>query len=95
MEDVGGTIEWAKGKLDAFPKAKRDLGPLLDALGGELGLVPRFDVGSDVFVSSFDPDHFWRVLVAHWRSQPSQQDLEWLGTEQLAKWNSLCPCAFK
>lgn len=31
--EVGGTIEWAKDKLDSFPKAKRDLGPLLDALG--------------------------------------------------------------
>ncbi|KAK1221090.1 hypothetical protein PQX77_016137 [Marasmius sp. AFHP31] len=36
MEEVGGTIEWAKGKLDAFPKAKKDLGPLLDALGAPL-----------------------------------------------------------
>jgi hypothetical protein len=36
MEDVGGTIEWARGKLDAFPKAKKDLGPLLDALGAPL-----------------------------------------------------------
>lgn len=33
VEKVGGTIEWARNKLDAFPKAKRDLGPLLDALG--------------------------------------------------------------
>ncbi|KAI0345022.1 hypothetical protein BDW22DRAFT_1418359 [Trametopsis cervina] len=36
VEDVGGTIEWARNKLDAFPKAKRDLGPLLDALGQPL-----------------------------------------------------------
>ncbi|KAJ6527420.1 hypothetical protein B0H19DRAFT_1334744 [Mycena capillaripes] len=36
VEDVGGTIEWAKDKLDSFPKAKRDLGPLLDALGQPL-----------------------------------------------------------
>ncbi|TRM65196.1 hypothetical protein BD626DRAFT_615539 [Schizophyllum amplum] len=36
IEEVGGTIEWAKGKLDAFPKAKKDLGPLLDALGQPL-----------------------------------------------------------
>lgn len=36
IEEVGGTIEWARGKLDAFPKAKRDLGPLLDALGQPL-----------------------------------------------------------
>ncbi|KAJ7162182.1 hypothetical protein C8R46DRAFT_1177568 [Mycena filopes] len=36
MEEVGGTIEWARDKLDAFPKAKRDLGPLLDALGQPL-----------------------------------------------------------
>ncbi|KAJ7580275.1 hypothetical protein C8J56DRAFT_795395 [Mycena floridula] len=36
VEEVGGTIEWAKDKLDAFPKAKRDLGPLLDALGQPL-----------------------------------------------------------
>ena len=33
IEEVGGTIEWARNKLDAFPKAKKDLGPLLDALG--------------------------------------------------------------
>ncbi|THU94111.1 hypothetical protein K435DRAFT_668961 [Dendrothele bispora CBS 962.96] len=33
VEEVGGTIEWARNKLDSFPKAKRDLGPLLDALG--------------------------------------------------------------
>ncbi|KAI0313647.1 hypothetical protein OF83DRAFT_1140435 [Amylostereum chailletii] len=34
LEDVGGTIEWAKNKLNSFPKAK--LGPLLDALGQPL-----------------------------------------------------------
>ncbi|KAF7980117.1 hypothetical protein HWV62_39535 [Athelia sp. TMB] len=33
VEEVQGTIEWAKDKLNAFPKAKKDLGPLLDALG--------------------------------------------------------------
>ncbi|KAJ6550120.1 hypothetical protein B0H19DRAFT_1378764 [Mycena capillaripes] len=36
VEDVGGTIEWAKDKLDSFPKAKRDLGPLLEAMGQPL-----------------------------------------------------------
>ncbi|KAI0818667.1 hypothetical protein BC629DRAFT_668031 [Irpex lacteus] len=36
IENVQGTIEWAKGKLDKYPKAKRDLGPLLDALGAPL-----------------------------------------------------------
>ncbi|KAI0699651.1 hypothetical protein BC835DRAFT_1267585 [Cytidiella melzeri] len=36
VKEVGGTIEWARGKLDQFPKAKRDLGPLLDALGQPL-----------------------------------------------------------
>ena len=36
IEEVGGTIDWAKHKLDSFPKAKRDLGPLLDALGQPL-----------------------------------------------------------
>ncbi|KAJ6563893.1 hypothetical protein B0H19DRAFT_1139930 [Mycena capillaripes] len=36
VQDIGGTIEWAKDKLDSFPKAKRDLGPLLDALGQPL-----------------------------------------------------------
>ncbi|KAJ6489038.1 hypothetical protein C8R45DRAFT_929732 [Mycena sanguinolenta] len=36
VQDVGGTIEWARDKLDSFPKAKRDLGPLLDALGQPL-----------------------------------------------------------
>jgi len=33
VEEVQGTIDWAKDKLEAFPKAKSDLGPLLDALG--------------------------------------------------------------
>jgi len=36
IEEVGGTIEWARNKLDSFPKAKKDLGPLLDALGQPL-----------------------------------------------------------
>jgi len=36
VEEVGGTIEWARNKLDSFPKAKKDLGPLLDALGQPL-----------------------------------------------------------
>ncbi|KIK65438.1 hypothetical protein GYMLUDRAFT_56159 [Collybiopsis luxurians FD-317 M1] len=36
IEEVGGTIEWARNKLDSFPKAKRDLGPLFDALGQPL-----------------------------------------------------------
>ncbi|KAF5363829.1 hypothetical protein D9756_001145 [Leucocoprinus leucothites] len=35
-ENVEGTIQWAKDKLDSFPKAKRDLGPLLDALSQPL-----------------------------------------------------------
>ncbi|KAI0093828.1 hypothetical protein BDY19DRAFT_919173 [Irpex rosettiformis] len=33
VEEVAGGIEYVKGKLDSFPRAKRDLGPLLDALG--------------------------------------------------------------
>ncbi|KAJ7610571.1 hypothetical protein DFH06DRAFT_1345976 [Mycena polygramma] len=36
IQDVGGTIEWAKEKLDSFPKAKKDLGPFLDAMGQPL-----------------------------------------------------------
>jgi len=36
LEDVQGTIDWARDKLDSFPKAKRNLGPLLDALGQPL-----------------------------------------------------------
>jgi len=36
VEEVGGTIEWARNKLDAFPKAKKDLGPLLDAMSQPL-----------------------------------------------------------
>ncbi|KAJ7922494.1 hypothetical protein B0H13DRAFT_1982800 [Mycena leptocephala] len=32
VEEVGGTIQWARDKLDAYPKAKRDLGPLLEAV---------------------------------------------------------------
>ncbi|KAJ7121912.1 hypothetical protein C8R46DRAFT_861500, partial [Mycena filopes] len=36
IQDVGGTVEWARDKLDSFPKAKKDLGPLLDAIGQPL-----------------------------------------------------------
>jgi len=36
VQDVQGTIDWAKDKLEAFPKAKKDLGPLLEALGQPL-----------------------------------------------------------
>ncbi|KZP27908.1 hypothetical protein FIBSPDRAFT_927879 [Athelia psychrophila] len=36
VEEVQGTIDWAKNELEAFPKAKKDLGPLLDALGQPL-----------------------------------------------------------
>jgi len=36
VSEVGGTIDWARNKLNSFPKAKRDLGPLLDALGQPL-----------------------------------------------------------
>ncbi|KAF5373201.1 hypothetical protein D9757_010557 [Collybiopsis confluens] len=36
IEEVGGTIDWARNKLDSFPKAKKNLGPLLDALGQPL-----------------------------------------------------------
>ncbi|KAJ3529856.1 hypothetical protein NMY22_g8823 [Coprinellus aureogranulatus] len=36
IEEVQGTIEWARDKLDSYPKAKKDLGPLLDALGQPL-----------------------------------------------------------
>ncbi|KAL1744103.1 hypothetical protein HDZ31DRAFT_82915 [Schizophyllum fasciatum] len=36
VEEVGGTIEWARDKLEHYPKAKKDLGPLLDALGQPL-----------------------------------------------------------
>jgi hypothetical protein len=35
IEEVQGTIDWAKGKLENYPKAKKNLGPLLDALGRE------------------------------------------------------------
>ena len=36
IEEVGGTIDWAKNKINSLPKAKRQLGPLLDALGQPL-----------------------------------------------------------
>ncbi|KAJ7157077.1 hypothetical protein C8R46DRAFT_1165543 [Mycena filopes] len=36
VQEVGGTLEWARDKLDSFPKAKKDLGPLLDAMGQPL-----------------------------------------------------------
>ncbi|KZP27910.1 hypothetical protein FIBSPDRAFT_817919 [Athelia psychrophila] len=36
VEEVQGTVDWAKNELEAFPKAKKDLGPLLDALGQPL-----------------------------------------------------------
>ncbi|KAH6871180.1 hypothetical protein BKA70DRAFT_352555 [Coprinopsis sp. MPI-PUGE-AT-0042] len=36
VEEVQGTIDWAKEKLESYPKAKKDLGPLLTALGQPL-----------------------------------------------------------
>ncbi|KXN88561.1 hypothetical protein AN958_07127 [Leucoagaricus sp. SymC.cos] len=33
VESVQGTVGWAKDELKAFHKVKKDLGPLLDALG--------------------------------------------------------------
>jgi len=36
MEEVGGTVEWARNKLESYPQAKKDLGPLLDALSQPL-----------------------------------------------------------
>ncbi|KZV66680.1 hypothetical protein PENSPDRAFT_82214 [Peniophora sp. CONT] len=36
ITEVGGTIDWAKNKINSFPKAKTELGPLLDALGQPL-----------------------------------------------------------
>ncbi|KAH6916607.1 hypothetical protein BKA70DRAFT_1417390 [Coprinopsis sp. MPI-PUGE-AT-0042] len=36
IEEVQGTIDWAKGKLENYPKAKKNLGPLLAALGQPL-----------------------------------------------------------
>ncbi|KXS17039.1 hypothetical protein M427DRAFT_97381 [Gonapodya prolifera JEL478] len=36
VQEVGGTIEWAKDKLESFPKAKKDLGPLFDALAAPI-----------------------------------------------------------
>jgi hypothetical protein len=44
VQEVGGTIEWAKDKLDSFPKAKKDLGPLLDALGRAYSSAPTRQV---------------------------------------------------
>ena len=36
IEEVGGTIDWAKNKINGLTKAKRELGPLLDALSQPL-----------------------------------------------------------
>ncbi|KIK62313.1 hypothetical protein GYMLUDRAFT_58473 [Collybiopsis luxurians FD-317 M1] len=36
IEEVGGIIDWARDKIDNLPKAKKDLGPLLDALSQPL-----------------------------------------------------------
>jgi hypothetical protein len=50
MTEVHGTIEWAKDKLEAFPKAKKELGPLLDALSRKFALVIVVDnISSDFF----------------------------------------------
>jgi hypothetical protein len=39
VENVQGTVEWAKDKLESFPQLKADLGPLLDALGRTLQVI--------------------------------------------------------
>ncbi|KAJ7277897.1 hypothetical protein C8J57DRAFT_1013496, partial [Mycena rebaudengoi] len=36
VQEVGGTLEWAKDKLDSYPKAKKDLGPLFEAVSQPL-----------------------------------------------------------
>ncbi|KAJ6450586.1 hypothetical protein C8R47DRAFT_1230195 [Mycena vitilis] len=50
VEEVGGTIEWAKDKLDSFPKAKR---PLLDAMGQPPYPDCRCGLGLDGFLKAF------------------------------------------
>ncbi|KAH6906831.1 hypothetical protein BKA70DRAFT_399266 [Coprinopsis sp. MPI-PUGE-AT-0042] len=46
--EVQGTIDWAKGKLEKYPNAKKDLGPLLDALGREYTCSHIYCSGTEV-----------------------------------------------
>ena len=56
VEEVGGTIEWARDKLEHYPKAKKDLGPLLDALGRKLDAVICMDGCADLLHRTAYPD---------------------------------------
>ena len=75
MEEVHGTIEWAKDKLDSFPKAKRDLGPLLDALGRTLSSVGSFCISHLIYFTfrAFDPNRRWSWSAAGWCAQLARQ----------------------
>ena len=67
VQDVGGTIEWAKNEINNIPKAKKNLGPLLDALGQPLtqivGAVGLLVAGVLNLLGNIVSLHFCRVLA--------------------------------
>ncbi|KAH7881597.1 uncharacterized protein C8R40DRAFT_53572 [Lentinula edodes] len=57
IEEVGGTIAWARNKLNAFLKAKKDLGPLLDA---------RLDPASECYLLVFSTSSEVSSVASVW-----------------------------
>jgi hypothetical protein len=79
VEEVGGTIEWARDKLNSFPKAKRDLGPLLDALGREFPQKTLLFLEHDTILylshRTVDANRRRCRSPARWRFEPGRQPL--------------------
>lgn len=75
VEEVQGTIDWAKDKLESFPKAKKDLGPLLDALGRECSLMSVTHAVSyyHIIFRTSHPNRWWCGFVIVWRAQSCRQ----------------------
>lgn len=72
MQEVQGTIDWAKDKLSSFPKAKKNLGPLLDALGRKSSIIEKPSV-IDILYRASD-SNCWRSCIApDWRIEPAWQ----------------------
>lgn len=69
-EDVMTTIEEAKNKIADMPKAKNDLGPLLEALGRECSLHFFQALGLTMIYRAFVPNRSWSGLALGWCVEP-------------------------
>ena len=92
VEEVGGTIEWAREKLEHYPKAKKDLGPLLDALGRECCASLACEGWADMPCRTTHPDRRWRRYLARRRSQPRGAPAQRPWPRQLVQGHHRCNC---